>query len=171
MLTVVLLICSNTFMTIAWYGHLKFRSVPLITAILLSWSIALLEYCFQVPANRYGYEPPHQAAADAAGNLDPVPWYHRVWHAKFSGPQLKILQEVITITAFVIFNAVYLKDVIRPTDWAAFGLIVLAVVVMMLPHRHMNVRLEPSIAICQLLKRRFANVARFTPARFTAAIA
>ena len=136
MLTVVLLICSNAFMTVAWYGHLKFKSVPLVTAILLSWSIALLEYCFQVPANRYGYADPTERAADAlVQNADgSVPsWWQRWWHAKFTGPQLKILQEVITITAFVIFNALYLKDVIRPTDWAAFGLIILAVVVMMVP--------------------------------------
>ncbi|HEY2759390.1 MAG TPA: DMT family protein [Pirellulales bacterium] len=142
MMTVVLLICSNTFMTIAWYGHLKFRNSPLIVAILLSWSIALFEYCFQVPANRFGYDDSSERAVDGlvanpnaavqAPGAD-TSWGDRIWHAKFSGPQLKILQEVITITAFVIFNAVYLKDVIRPTDWAAFGLIVVAVVVMMAP--------------------------------------
>lgn len=135
MLTVVLLICSNTFMTIAWYGHLKFRSVPLVTAILLSWSIALLEYCFQVPANRYGYASSAEQAEGYAPGADTSgePWWRHWWHAKFTSPQLKILQEVITITAFVIFNAFYLKDIIRPTDWAAFALIVLAVFVMMAP--------------------------------------
>ena len=65
MLTVVLLICSNAFMTIAWYGHLKFRNTPLLLAILLSWSIALFEYCFQVPANRYGYADPAEQTATA----------------------------------------------------------------------------------------------------------
>src|SRR5579863_7840818 len=55
MKTVLLLICSNIFMTIAWYGHLKYRRAPLITVIVLSWMIAFLEYCFQVPANRLGY--------------------------------------------------------------------------------------------------------------------
>ncbi len=130
MLTVVLLICSNMFMTIAWYGHLKFRNTPLLLAILLSWSIALLEYCFQVPANRYGYaDPVEQAVAVERGEGS----WERAWRAKFSGPQLKIIQEVITITVFVLFNALYLKDVIRLTDWAAFGLIILAVVVMMWP--------------------------------------
>ena len=136
MLTVLLLICSNAFMTIAWYGHLKFRTAPLLLAILLSWSIAFFEYCFQVPANRFGYEPDPtgdvQPAVQASATTD-LPWWQRVWRIKFSSPQLKIVQEVITITAFVIFNLVYLKDVVRPTDWAAFGLILLAVVVMMAP--------------------------------------
>jgi uncharacterized protein len=145
MLTVVLLICSNMFMTIAWYGHLKFRSAPLVVAILLSWSIAFFEYCFQVPANRFGYYDSSERAVESlvanpnAAVRAPAPgasWWERIWRAKFSGPQLKIIQEVITITAFVIFNALYLKDVIRPTDWAAFGLIVLAVVVMMAPRMH-----------------------------------
>jgi uncharacterized protein len=132
MLTVVLLICSNTFMTVAWYGHLKHKSTPLLMAIVVSWSIAFFEYCFQVPANRYGYLDLDKQAAPvenaAAGN-----WAQRWWHAKFSGPQLKIIQEVITIAVFVLFNALYLKNTIRLTDWAAFGLIILAVVVMMYP--------------------------------------
>jgi uncharacterized protein len=132
MLTVVLLICSNAFMTVAWYGHLKFRNTPLLMAILLSWSIALLEYCFQVPANRYGYASPLEALSRQDEAATQSVW-ERWWNAKFSGPQLKILQEVITILAFVLFNALYLKNTIRPTDWAAFGLIVLAVVVMMWP--------------------------------------
>jgi uncharacterized protein len=108
MWTVILLLVSNAFMTIAWYGHLKFKTYPLIAVIIASWLIALPEYLFQVPANRLG-------------------------HGYFSAPQLKILQEVISITAFVAFNAVYLKDRIRGTDWMAFGLIVLAVLVMMAP--------------------------------------
>jgi uncharacterized protein len=108
MWTVVLLICSNAFMTLAWYGHLKFKTYPLLAVILASWLIALPEYLFQVPANRLG-------------------------HGYFSAPQLKIIQEVISIGAFVLFNALYLKDRIRPSDWLAFGLILAAVVVMMAP--------------------------------------
>jgi uncharacterized protein (DUF486 family) len=106
MWTIALLLCSNAFMTLAWYGHLKFKTYPLIAVILTSWLIALPEYMFQVPANRIG-------------------------HGYFTAPQLKIMQEVISIGAFVAFNAVYLKDRIRPADWLAFGLILLAVVVMM----------------------------------------
>jgi uncharacterized protein (DUF486 family) len=83
MLTVVLLIISNTFMTFAWYGHLRYRSARLVPVILVSWLIALGEYCFQVPANRIGY-----------GN--------------FSGYQLKIIQESITLVVFVAFAYVYL---------------------------------------------------------------
>jgi uncharacterized protein (DUF486 family) len=108
MWTVLLLLCSNAFMTLAWYGHLKFKSYPLMAVIIASWLIALPEYLFQVPANRLG-------------------------HGYFSAPQLKILQEVISITAFVVFNAVYLKDHIRGTDWLAFTLIIAAVAVMMAP--------------------------------------
>jgi uncharacterized protein (DUF486 family) len=108
MWTVLLLICSNAFMTLAWYGHLKFKTYPLLAVILASWLIALPEYMFQVPANRLG-------------------------HGHFSAPQLKIIQEVISIGAFVLFNALYLKDRIRPSDWLAFGLILAAVVVMMAP--------------------------------------
>ena len=57
MLTVVLLVISNAFMTFAWYGHLRYRSAPIVAAVLVSWLIALGEYCFQVPANRIGYSP------------------------------------------------------------------------------------------------------------------
>lgn len=83
MLTVALLFISNTFMTFAWYGHLKHRSAPLWEAIVVSWLIALGEYCFQVPANRIGY-------------------------GQFTGYQLKIIQESITLVVFVVFAAVYL---------------------------------------------------------------
>lgn len=78
MRTVLLLIVSNTFMTFAWYGHLKHRKAPLVAAILLSWLIALGEYCFQVPANRIGF-------------------------GQFSAYQLKIIQECITLVVFVAF--------------------------------------------------------------------
>ena len=76
--TVVLLICSNVFMTIAWYGHLKFARIPLAAAIFAAWGVALFEYCFQVPANRIGY------------------------HA-LTLLQLKVMQEIITLSVFVVF--------------------------------------------------------------------
>ncbi len=95
-------------MTLAWYGHLKFKTYPLIAVVLASWLIALPEYLFQVPANRIG-------------------------HGYFTAPQLKIIQEVISIFAFILFNAVYLKDRVRGTDWISFALILIAVVVMMAP--------------------------------------
>lgn len=79
--TVFLLTCSNVFMTIAWYGHLKNTKSPLILAILASWAIALLEYCFQVPANRIGY-------------------------GVLTLTQLKIVQEVITLSVFTVFAVV-----------------------------------------------------------------
>lgn len=85
MRTVVLLILSNTFMTIAWYGHLKHKSAPLLLTILVSWLIALPEYALQVPANRYG-------------------------HGEFSAPQLKIIQEAISIGVFVVFSTLYLRE-------------------------------------------------------------
>ena len=89
--TIALLIASNVFMTLAWYGHLKmaefswFKTLPLIGVIALSWGIAFFEYCLQVPANRIGFE----------GNGGP-----------FSLMQLKILQEVITLVVFVVFSVV-----------------------------------------------------------------
>ena len=87
--TVVLLIISNTFMTFAWYGHLKHREWPLWMAIVLSWLIAAIEYCFAVPANRYG-------------------------SYQFTVPQLKVMQEVITLVVFSLFALLYLKS---PWKW------------------------------------------------------
>ena len=82
MRTILLLTCSNIFMTFAWYGHLKYRSAPLFKVIVISWMIAFFEYCFQVPANRIGsYE--------------------------FSVAQLKTIQEVITLTVFTVFSILY----------------------------------------------------------------
>ena len=98
MKTVILLILSNVFMTIAWYGHLKFKSRPLLVVILISWLIALPEYALQVPANRLGY-------------------------GRFSAAQLKIIQEAISITVFVIFSIVYLKETPSWRAAAAFVLI------------------------------------------------
>src|SRR3982751_6753650 len=94
MLTAALLIVSNIFMTLAWYGHLKFPHLPMVAAIFIGWGIALFEYCFAVPANRIGY---------AHG---------------YSGGQLKILQEVITLTVFGIFATFVLKE---PIGWRYLG--------------------------------------------------
>lgn len=100
--TVALLLASNIFMTLAWYGHLRFRSRPLILAILASWLIALPEYCLMVPANRWGY-------------------------GVLSGFQLKILQEAITLTVFIVFAWLYLGETMRWNYVVSFGLILLAV--------------------------------------------
>jgi len=81
--TIVLLIISNTFMTFAWYGHLKYREVALWKIILISWGIAFFEYCFQVPANRIG-------------------------SYTFSTAQLKIIQEVITLSVFALFSIFFM---------------------------------------------------------------
>lgn len=94
MTTALLLICSNIFMTMAWYGQLKFPSWSIPVAILVGWSLALLEYCFAVPANRIGYT-----------------------HG-LSGGQLKIMQEVITLCVFAVFAAVVLKE---PIGWRYLG--------------------------------------------------
>ena len=111
--TVLLLVCSNAFMTIAWYGHLKFnashgeRPLPLILVILASWGIAFFEYCFQVPANRLGF----------AENGGP-----------FSLIQLKIIQEVISLLVFTLFALlVFRSETFRWNHIAAFVCIVLAV--------------------------------------------
>lgn len=88
-ITIGLLIASNVFMTFAWYGHLRFKGVPLVTVILVSWGIALFEYILQVPANRIG-------------------------SAEFSGAQLKTIQEVITLSVFAVFSVTYLKE---PLGW------------------------------------------------------
>jgi uncharacterized protein (DUF486 family) len=104
MLTVLLLLVSNVFMTFAWYGHLKYRSAPLFKVILISWGIAFLEYCFQVPANRIG-------------------------SYQFSAAQLKVIQEVITLVVFGVFSITYLKQDLRWNHAVGFGLIVAAVFV------------------------------------------
>ena len=86
MTTFLLLLVSNVFMTFAWYGHLKYgHAWPLWKAILVSWSIALLEYCLAVPANRIGY-------------------------MQFSGFQLKVIQEVVTLVVFICFAVAFLKE-------------------------------------------------------------
>ena len=102
MLTILLLIVSNVFMTFAWYGHLKFKESPLAIAILVSWLIAFVEYCFQVPANRWG-------------------------SAQFSPVQLKVMQEIITLVVFSIFAVLYLDTKLGWNHAVAFLLIVAAV--------------------------------------------
>jgi uncharacterized protein len=102
MITILLLICSNIFMTFAWYGHLKYRQVALWKVVLVSWLIAFLEYCFQVPANRIG-------------------------SYTFSAVQLKTIQEAITLTVFVFFSVLYLKEDMRWNYLVGFGMMVLAV--------------------------------------------
>ncbi|MBP5315666.1 MAG: DMT family protein [Muribaculaceae bacterium] len=110
--TILFLIVSNVFMTLAWYGHLKLQDTgissnwPLMAVILFSWGIALFEYCFQVPANRIGFD----------GNGGP-----------FSLIQLKVMQEVITLVVFVIFSMVAFHMQIRWNHILAFFLLVAAV--------------------------------------------
>ncbi len=112
-LTVIFLVISNVFMTFAWYGHLKLndmgvsKSWPLYMVILFSWGIALLEYCFQVPANRIGFE----------GNGGP-----------YSLIQLKVMQEVITLVVFVIFSLIAFEGfALRWNHILAFILLIAAV--------------------------------------------
>jgi uncharacterized protein (DUF486 family) len=106
--TIALLFASNVFMTAAWYGHLRFKGAPLWTVILISWLIAFVEYCLQVPANRWG-------------------------HGHFTAAQLKIAQEVITIVVFVAFAWLWLGESPRWNEAVAFGLVLAAVVVASLP--------------------------------------
>ena len=107
-LPIVLLTCSNLFMTVAWYGHLKFKTKPLLVVILVSWGIAFFEYVLQVPANRWGT-------------------------SVYSATQLKIIQEIITLTVFCGFAALYLGERIRWNHVAAFGCILAAVMFTFLP--------------------------------------
>ena len=100
MTTILLLFGSNVFMTFAWYGHLKYgHDWPLWRAILVSWGIALIEYCMAVPANRLGF-------------------------GAFSGFQLKIIQEAITLTVFLVFAVVYLKEKMAWNYALAFALLI-----------------------------------------------
>jgi uncharacterized protein (DUF486 family) len=95
---VLMLLVSNVFMTFAWYGHLKFKSSPLLLAILASWGIAFIEYCFAVPANRFG-------------------------SAIYTTAQLKTMQEVITLIVFAGFSLLYLKEPITWNHVVGFALI------------------------------------------------
>ena len=112
-ITITLLVLSNTFMTLAWYGHLKFKdmkwseNLPLIAIILISWGIALFEYILQVPANRMGF---------------------REYGGPFSLVELKVIQEVITLVVFVIFSLLFFKnETFRLNHLIGFVFLVLAV--------------------------------------------
>ena len=96
---ILLLIASNMFMTLAWYGHLRFKETPLITVIFVAWGIAFIEYCMAVPANRLG-------------------------SAVYTTAQLKTMQEVITLVVFAGFSVLYLKE---PITWNyAIGFVLIA---------------------------------------------
>jgi uncharacterized protein len=95
---ILLLVASNVFMTFAWYGHLKYKAAPLYAVVLLSWCIAFAEYWLAVPANRIG-------------------------HQVYSAAELKTMQEVITLSVFVVFSVVYLKEAITWNHLAGFALI------------------------------------------------
>lgn len=106
--TIGLLLLSNIFMTFAWYGHLKYKASPLYLAILISWLIAFFEYCLQVPANRIG-------------------------HSYFSAAELKTIQEVITLTVFVVFSVFYLGEPIKWNHAIGFCFIALGAFFIFLP--------------------------------------
>ena len=99
---IFLLLISNIFMTFAWYGHLKFKTSALWAVIIISWAIAFFEYCFQVPANRIGYQV-------------------------YNAAQLKTIQEVITLVVFSVFSVTYLKEQFKWNYLVGFALIILAV--------------------------------------------
>ena len=98
LLPILLLLGSNVFMTLAWYGHLRFKEAPLLWVILIAWAIAFVEYCMAVPANRWG-------------------------NAVYSTAQLKTIQEVITLLVFAGFSFVYLKEPLGLNHLIGFGLI------------------------------------------------
>jgi len=102
MRTIILLSISNIFMTFAWYGHLKYKDSPLGKVVLISWLIAFAEYCFQVPANRWG-------------------------HSQFTAAQLKTIQEVITLVVFSVFSVMYLKEEFKWNYLVGFSLMISAV--------------------------------------------
>jgi uncharacterized protein len=95
---ILMLIASNVFMTFAWYGHLKFKSTPLLIAIVISWGIAFVEYCLAVPANRYGA-------------------------AVYSTAELKTMQEAITLFVFVLFSIFFLREQLGWNHLLGFALI------------------------------------------------
>lgn len=98
LLPVLLLLVSNVFMTFAWYGHLRFGERPLHVVVLVSWFIALAEYCFAVPANRIG-------------------------HTVYSAAELKTMQEVITLTVFAVFSVFYMGEKLTLNHLVGFGCI------------------------------------------------
>jgi uncharacterized protein (DUF486 family) len=107
---ILLLAASNVFMTFAWYGHLKFKHKPLAIVILVSWGIAFFEYILMVPANRWG-------------------------NTVYSAPQLKIIQEAVTLVVFIVFAATYLREKIQWNHLAAFACIMAAVAFTFLPEK------------------------------------
>ena len=100
-MTIGLLFLSNLFMTFAWYGHLRYRAVALPLVILTSWGIAFFEYCLQVPANRVGY-------------------------GYFNAAELKTIQEILSLTVFMVFSVFFLGQELKWNYVVGFGLIVLA---------------------------------------------
>ena len=98
---IIMLTISNVFMTFAWYGHLKFKDQPLLLVIVVSWGIAFVEYCFAVPANRWG-------------------------SASFTTAELKTIQEIITLIVFAGFSVLYLDEAIRWNHFAGFACLVAA---------------------------------------------
>lgn len=106
MTTILLLLGSNLFMTAAWYWHLKFKHWPIAWVVALSWLIALPEYCLQVPGNRIG-------------------------HGAFTAPQLKIIQEAISISVFIAFSILYLGETPKGADLLSFVLILSGIAVAM----------------------------------------
>ncbi|MDL2227221.1 DMT family protein [Deltaproteobacteria bacterium OttesenSCG-928-M10] len=99
--TIGLLLCSNLFMTLAWYGHLKYPSAPLVRVIIISWGIAFFEYCLQVPANRAGF-------------------------GYFNAAELKTIQEVLSLSVFMGFSVLYLHEPLKWNYILGFALIALA---------------------------------------------
>ncbi len=97
--TIGLLLCSNIFMTVAWYGHLKFPTFSLWRVVVISWLIAFFEYCLQVPANRHGY-------------------------GYFSAAELKTLQEVLSLSVFMVFSVLYLGEPLKWNYVVGFAMIV-----------------------------------------------
>ena len=98
LLPILMLACSNVFMSFAWYGHLKYKSSPILLAVLASWGIAFVEYCFAVPANRFGSEV-------------------------YSTAQLKTIQEIVTLAVFAVFSVLYLGETFRWNHALGFALI------------------------------------------------
>jgi uncharacterized protein len=98
LLPILMLLASNVFMTLAWYGHLRFKESPLFLVIVVAWGIAFIEYCLAVPANRWG-------------------------SAVYTTAQLKTMQEVITLVVFAVFSVVYLKEAISWNHIVGFALI------------------------------------------------
>jgi hypothetical protein len=109
-LPILLLTCSNIFMTFAWYGHLRYKEKPIFFVIFTSWGVAFFEYLLQVPANRWG------------SNV-------------YTPAQLKVIQEVITLVVFCVFAIVYLHEKIRWNYVAAFVCVLAAVAFAVLPHK------------------------------------